>query len=176
MKAKQVGLSRLLPKTEQVTAYRPNDDGYYQAGWWRGRKVSDNKQRFIAKTLNGDDVVVDLATGLMWAADGDEAGCNNGAVISWNNALNYTNNLDFAGFTDWRMPNINELFSLVKFNVFLPSINTLVFPHTATAHYWSSTTKAAVTTFSWVVIFADGVATIALQVSSFYLRCVRSGL
>ncbi len=104
MKTKHVNPSRLLPKTQQVTPATAGTDGYYQAGWWKGRDVDTNKTRFIAQTIDGDDVIIDMATGLMWAADGNEAGCNNGATITWDNGLVYAELLDFAGFTDWRMP------------------------------------------------------------------------
>ncbi|GAJ23406.1 unnamed protein product, partial [marine sediment metagenome] len=100
----------------QITSYRNGDDGEYEAGWWRGRLNADNKTRFIAKTIGGGSVVIDLATGLMWPADGVAAGCNNGVALSWEAAIDYALSLDFAGFTDWRIPNVKELASIIDFS------------------------------------------------------------
>ncbi|MBR6244346.1 DUF1566 domain-containing protein [bacterium] len=58
---------------------------------------------FIVSEINGDEVVKDNTTGLMW---------QKGYVTkTWQNALSYCENLDYAGFTDWRLPNTNELAS-----------------------------------------------------------------
>ncbi|GAH35530.1 unnamed protein product, partial [marine sediment metagenome] len=70
----QVILSQGLPKTGQETEYREGDDGTYEFGWWKNRLNANNKTRFIAKTIGVHAVVIDLATGLMWPADGDDFG------------------------------------------------------------------------------------------------------
>ena len=56
--------SRGLPKTGQTVKYADGDDGDYEAGWWKGKLVSNNKTRFIQKRIDGDDIVFDRATGL----------------------------------------------------------------------------------------------------------------
>ncbi|MDM8535907.1 caspase family protein [Desulfobacterales bacterium HSG17] len=56
--------------------------------------------RFIA---NGDGTVLDTATGLMWAEK------DNGEDIDWKKAKEYCNNFQGAGYTDWRMPTLDEL-------------------------------------------------------------------
>ena len=58
---------------------------------------------FIVSEINGDEVVKDDTTGLMWQ--------KTYTIVSWQNALSYCENLDYAGFTDWRLPNTNELAS-----------------------------------------------------------------
>ena len=58
---------------------------------------------------NGDGTVSDLATGLMWQqADG-------GAGLNWQAALAYAENLQLAGWQDWRLPNAKELQTLVDY-------------------------------------------------------------
>jgi|GEM_PF-1006447 len=59
--------------------------------------------RFIAYS-NG--TVLDTKTNLMWAAK------DNGSNISWTSAKNYCENYRGGGYTDWRMPTLNELASL----------------------------------------------------------------
>lgn len=176
MDAEQVILSRQLPKTGQVTEYRTGDDGYYQAGWWLKRFIATNKTRFIAKTINGDDIVIDLATGLVWAADGSAAGCNNGGKFNWAAAHIYAAGLDFAGFTDWRVPNVNELLSIVNYAESDPSIYTAFFPNTLSLEYHTSTTYTVFDNEIWIVDFDAGWAYNVLKTAIKYLRCVRGGV
>ncbi len=165
-----------LPKTGQTTEHHVGDDGTYQAGWWRGRKIADNRTRFLVKTLDGDDVVIDLASGLMWAADGSKAGCNNITAIAWEAAIDYALALDFAGFTDWRMPNINELGSIVNWDENNPSIDPVLFPNTVSADYKSSTTDKFSVTRAWVVTFIAGQYNARLKTDDDYVRFVRGGV
>ena len=59
---------------------------------------------------NGDGTISDLATGLMWqkADDGDSK--------DWEEALEYSENLELASFNDWRLPNAKELQSIVDYS------------------------------------------------------------
>src|SRR4030067_2375237 len=62
----------------------------------------------------------------------------------------------FAGYQDWRIPNVKELQSIVDYSVFNPSSS--VPGLTRTAYYFSATTVAFNTPFAWVVSFGgDGV-------------------
>ena len=155
-----------LLKTGQTTSYVAGDDGDLEIG--------------IAKsyTDNGDGTVTDDNTGLMWAKDGNGAGCNNGNTLTWAAALSYANGLDFAGYTDWRLPNIFELFSICLLEVThgAPYIDTTYFPNTANAYYWSSTTYPNDTDRVLAVYFGTGYMSSRTKTSSNYARCVRGGV
>ncbi len=96
-----------------------------------------------------DGTVTDVKHGLMWSKCSvgqayDSGSCSGNAVSqSWNRALQQVQTLNGAGgqagFADWRMPNINELASIVEFQCFDPAIQLSVFPATPSATYWSST-------------------------------------
>jgi len=58
---------------------------------------------------NGDGTITDKATGLMWMKN------DNGAAVSWENALNYAEGLEYAGYSDWRLPTAKELQSIVDY-------------------------------------------------------------
>ncbi|MBN2541914.1 DUF1566 domain-containing protein [bacterium] len=58
---------------------------------------------------NGDGTITDSATGLMWQKGDSEAGLN------WQDALDYAENLNLAGYDDWRLPNAKELQSIVDY-------------------------------------------------------------
>ncbi len=59
---------------------------------------------------NGDGTISDLATGLMWQMADD------GQTRDWEEALAYSEDLELAGYDDWRLPNVKELQSLVDYS------------------------------------------------------------
>lgn len=142
MKATKIALTRGLPKTRQTTEFRSGDDGTYEAGWWIGKMLANNKVRFIEKTIAGDDVVICRATGLMFPKNFSGAGGDNGNGAQWNNSIDFCNDLDFAGFTDWRLPNVFEMISISHSYASFPCIITpFTGVNTATGYWTSSTSK-----------------------------------
>lgn len=57
---------------------------------------------------NGDGTITDTATGLMWTQD-------DGGGVDWQEALEWAEGLETAGYTDWRLPNAKELQTLVDY-------------------------------------------------------------
>jgi len=170
-------ITRLLPKTGQITEYVAGDDGTHEAGWWKGRLNSNNLTRWIQKTIGGDDIVLDRATGLMWAADGNALGCANSIPQEWLPAILYATGLTFAGFDDWRLPNVSELQSIVNYGQNAPVIEQPPFSNTVSDSYWSSTTYHLGTAYAWRCSFGQGgISAGQKTVDSLYIRCVRKGL
>ena len=73
---------------------------------------------YESETINGGKVVNDLVTGLMWQqtidTDGD-GDIDASDKKSLSDSKTYCENLTLAGHTDWRLPNIKELYSLIDF-------------------------------------------------------------
>lgn len=97
---------------------------------------------------NGDGTVSDLATGLMWLKD--DAG-----PMNWEAALTFSDRLKYAGYADWRLPDVKELQSIVDYGrspgttdsaAIDPVFNSMEIENEAGAkdygYYWSSTTHA----------------------------------
>ena len=61
-------------------------------------------------TDNGDGAISDLATGLMWMQ------YDTGKGLDWEDALSTAEGFDFAGCSDWRLPNVKELQSIVDYS------------------------------------------------------------
>ncbi|MCK5044548.1 DUF1566 domain-containing protein [Candidatus Parcubacteria bacterium] len=118
-------LGGILPATGQTTSYDKYDDGFYTSG------CRDDY------TDNNDGTITDNCTGLMWGKDGTGVGGNNGTTTRWTNAIEFCNELDFAGYTDWRLPSYNELFSIVDYEN-TPTINSNYFLNQISDKYWTS--------------------------------------
>lgn len=95
-------------------------------------------------TVNNNGTVSDTATGLMWkrCAEGQSGSSCAGAPssFSWQDALllQSGNQESFAGFNDWRLPNVKELLSLVEVRCFDPAINLAVFQNASSSIFWSN--------------------------------------
>lgn len=150
-----------LPKTGQTTSYRTGDDGTYQKGF-AGTRFTDN----------GDNTVTDNATGLMWIKDHNAVGSPFNAVMNWNSAIDNSEALNYAGHTDWRLPNVKELFSIVDHSTNNPCINA-IFSNTQSNNYFSSTRYVSLTDYYSVVDFYNGPINATNKINSYYVRCVR---
>ncbi len=117
---------------------------------------------------NGDGTVVDTATGLVWQQA--EPG-----TMTWEAALVYCEDLTLAGHDDWRLPNRNELQTLVDYDAVDPAMDTVRFPGAVSSGYWSSTTYIHNTDLAWCVYFSYGWVYCGNKSNSHYVRAVRGG-
>lgn len=133
---------------------------------------------------NGDGTVTDTVTGLMWdqCSQGQSgSACATGAAttMTWSAALTAVVtaiNANYKGRADWRLPNKNELESLVDIaDATAPAIDLTAFPATPAAFYWSSTTHTPNTADAWFVDFDDGGTGAGNKPASGAVRLVRSG-
>jgi Protein of unknown function (DUF1566) len=133
---------------------------------------------------NSNGTVTDLNSKLMWQqctapAGGTNCATGTPATYYWDNALAYCNDLVLAGYTDWRLPNIKELHSIVDATKSSnPTINITYFPATPAADFWSSTTFSGTTGYAWYVTFSIGytmTSPISKNSSPLNIRCVRGG-
>ncbi|KAA3641622.1 MAG: DUF1566 domain-containing protein [Bacteroidetes bacterium] len=98
---------------------------------------------------NGNGTITDNATGLMWMQN------DNGGGLLWKEALNYAENFEFAGYNDWRLPDVKELQSIVDYSrspgttnsaAIDPLFNCTQMTNEAGQvdypYYWSNTTHA----------------------------------
>ena len=115
---------------------------------------------------NGNGTITDNATGLTWRQGTD-------GTMNWQGALSFCEDLDYAGYTDWRLPDVKELRSIVDNSKVSPAINTTFFPGTQSSYYWTSTTYAGSTSYAWHVTFFNGYVYDSNKSSSNYVRCVR---
>lgn len=89
----------------RIKCYPTADSKLYFTIYVRGNSYGTNN--FID---NGDGTITDQSTGLMWQKD------SSGEGLLWEDALEYSENLELAGYTDWRLPNAKELQSIVDYS------------------------------------------------------------
>lgn len=108
---------------------------------------------------NGAETITDEATSLMWMQNDSgyyEAGTESDGTLNWQVALEWAaemNAEEFLGYSDWRLPNVKELQSIVDYSkspitTDSPAIDDLFyctpiincFDEDDYGYYWSSTT------------------------------------
>ena len=94
---------------------------------------------------NETKIVTDNETDLQWQD-------NESATRTWKNAIKYCEDLTLGNYDDWRLPNINELLSIVDDTKVNPSISS-AFESFTSSNYWSSTTAIGTHYKAWVVYF-----------------------
>lgn len=141
---------------------------------------------------NGDGTVRDKRTGLTWEKLGSDLSVHDrDATYTWNGAFSKIaalNSASFAGYSDWRLPNVVELQSLVNFGATYPAVSeafdngcvvgcsVLNCSCTVQFKYWSSTTSANTPQTAWAVSFDIGNTTeVGKNAVDLYVRAVRGG-
>ena len=154
-----------LPKTGQTATYFTGDDGDLEIG------VAWPDPRFTVGTGAEADCVTDNLTGLMWVKKPDST------TRTWTDALTYANNLTLCDHTDWRLPNVNELESLIHAGLsnIATWLNAQGFSNVQPNWYWSSTTSAYQTDSAWFVNMWDGNVSYHNKGSSYLVWPVRAG-
>ena len=118
---------------------------------------------------NGNGTVTDIETKLMWQQA-------TAGKWDWYDAKPYCERLSLAGYTDWRLPKLDELKTLVDRDQNMPRINHTYFPDTVWSFYWSSICPwYHEATHAFGVNFASGDDYGDYKTDSWYVRAVRGG-
>lgn len=183
-----------LPTTGQSTSYNDYDDGYFEVGC-----IANDKNRFTQFAVTGLGFFVrDEVTGLIWPRvpfDSITTGPDLDDTYTYANALTAVtgagpqcNGNPLGGWTDWRMPNLLEMMSLLDFgdwaqydaDIYDESGITLKYGlgnHGLEGYYWTST-RPYFASYHYTVQFRafdmDPVVA-AADASTLSVICVRGG-
>ncbi len=118
---------------------------------------------------NALEIVTDTKSNLLWQDDISVMFDND----KWIKADDYCNELEFGGYFDWRLPNIEELLSITNSSQ-TPSINSN-FKHIEPTNYWSSTKLYDDDDEDYIynVNFANATYKLDKKEKSYHIRCVR---
>ena len=118
---------------------------------------------------SSNGTVMDEATGLTWQQ-------GEGGQKYWEDALAYCEGLTLASKSDWRLPNIKELVSIVDFSASTsPMIDTTFFPDAVSGNYWSSTTDSSESSAPNADFSHGNTGASSKTVYEYNVRCVRGG-
>ena len=145
--------------TGHIKAYPDGSDGNQMAAKYVRCVLGDEygANDFVD---NGDGTVTDETAGLMWAAD------DSGEGLDWESALEFAvtaNEENYLGYSDWRVPNVKELQSIVDYSGVYPAIDAEFFDITDEDSYFWTSTSAYFSTqnpdyyYAWYVAFGYAV-------------------
>ncbi|MBF0537362.1 MAG: DUF1566 domain-containing protein [Nitrospirae bacterium] len=166
------GTTTVLPLTGQTVCYNTagsvitcsttGQDGEKQQGVAAPGGLPFSASRFSAVTASdGKKAITDSYTGLVWSATNTTGGLSG----YWHAAMNaiYAINTGsgYSGYTDWRMPNVNELVSLLNFGAVAQDawLRTAGFDSAVAVatKYWTATASDIDTTSRYIVDLTSGV-------------------
>ncbi|MGR0482161.1 MAG: Lcl C-terminal domain-containing protein [Candidatus Electronema sp. V4] len=142
---------------------------------------------------HGDGTITDTKTGLMWkrCAEGlSGVNCEEGKLekYTWDDAVESFKDVEYAGYSDWRLPTIEELKTLVYCSKgknknngccndgsAVPTINQQAFPNTEETFFWSGSPSAVDSDLANGVDFYYGGSYFSGRSLSSAVRLVRGG-
>jgi hypothetical protein len=143
--------------------------------------VKDNVTGLIWENKTFDGTIHDQKKTFTWydsnpATNGGYAGTP-GNGTDTEDFIGALNSAHFGGYSDWRLPTITELGSIVNYDIPSPgpTINAAYFTNTVSSSYWSSTTYMISTNEARGVAFAYGDDGGGYKSNSHYVRAVRGG-
>jgi len=157
------------------------------------RPVVEFPTRF---TDNGDGTVTDTRTALMWEKKTQDGSVHdNDDLYTWSTSSPYNpdgtaffgflawlnGKTPFAGYSNWRLPTVAELKTIVDLSV--PGcgsgqacVDQTVFGPTQAADYWSASTVPLSSIDAWGMSFFYGSEGVINKTGTAYIRAVRGGL
>jgi len=153
-------------------------------------------------TDNRDGTVTDNKTGLLWLKNANCVGSQYPSVdrdyisgdgkVTWQNAQAFVDGLNAGRFpecdakhTDWRLPTVQEMQSLVHYGFYNPAMSNAagtkpwqpddVFSNAKSDNYWTSTPDAGNPDFAWRTRFDRGLVFTEHKSYPFYVWPVRGG-
>ena len=133
---------------------------------WTSAAATFAATRFVTtEPVAGEHVVLDTQTNLVWQK-------NYSQNSEWVQAMSYCESLDYGGESDWRLPNQQELASLVDYHRYKPAS---AFPDMPSDYFWTSTSFVADASKMFLLNFEKGNVTSGLKTSEnqYLIRCVR---
>jgi hypothetical protein len=112
----------------------------------------DNDYNFFTPYFikNNNGIITDTITSLQWQQ-------TDGGELKIENAMMYCDTLTLGGYTDWRLPNAQEAFSILNMQNVNPAINTTYFTNTGAEYWWTSVRQANDTNKIWCTNAGGGI-------------------
>jgi len=190
--------AQAFPATGQTTCW--DTDGNPIACSGTGQDGQQRVGSALAYVDNGDGTITDLNTHLMWEKKSDDDGLHDkDTKYTWANAFNVfiaalNDGGGFAGHTDWRLPNVRELHSIVNYENASPAVSAEFNSNcgdsssgnvgcsvtacscTRPDYYWASSTYVIFPIYAWSTYFLGGFEVANVKTVAYPVRAVRGGM
>ena len=113
------------------------------------------------------NIVKDSTRKLAWQDD------NVSSTMVWEDAITQCEELTLDTYSDWRLPNINELLSIMSKNKEGSQLAD-AFENVVNSYYWSSTSRAGYQEHAWIIRTHTGHNASNNKTSLYYVKCVRT--
>ncbi|GEM_PF-5587279 len=127
---------------------------------------------------NANGTISQTNTGLIWAKcsegqTGDTC-AGTATIMTWEQALVTASNSNLGNYSDWRLPNIKELQTLIEYERDgAAKLNSNYFPNTPTTAFWSSTPFALYARNAWY-LYPNGYLGSLARTKTLHVRLVRN--
>ncbi len=109
------------------------------------------------------------------SASGSFASCKTNGRCDTEKYVADVNAAALCGFTDWRMPTVNELEGIVHFGRTYPAIDSTYFPNTPSLNFWSGSPTSYHYNYAFKVSFNNGEVVVYARWFAYPVRLVHSG-
>jgi hypothetical protein len=192
------GQTKCYDNGEEITCPSPGQAFYGQDGNYSINPTSytklDGNGNALPDSATSWVMVKDNVTGLIWEMKTNKDGNKDYSnphdadnTYCWyygtHPVINALNDAKYGGYSDWRVPTIQELATIVNYSIPYPepTIDNLYFPNTVSSGYWSSTSGSSPMYPAWVMSFSSGVDGLGYdndcglygKEPSYYVRAVR---
>lgn len=123
----------------------------------------------VYNPVGTSSVTVSNRTDLMWLTNPNDAGI--GGTYDRAGAIKACGDLNYAGYSDWRLPKPSELTAIINVNGPYPGNNGYFLNYQK--RYWTSAHPVVSATYAWSLAFAVGSTYNIASTGLNYVRCVR---
>lgn len=172
-----------VPDTGQTICYNSNGGiidcpATGRAFYGQDASYVINPPSYTWLIANGEAMVRDNVTGLIWEVKSDAGGIHDkDNRYAWNVVDSFIDQLNtelYGGYNDWRLPTRKELMSIVDYGAYGPAADTYYFQYTMSSYYWSSNDSGYNTTSGICgVNFISGQDSTSNLTDQYYVRAVR---
>lgn len=136
--------------------------------------VAASAQPYVISTDGSE--VTDQKTGLIWRRCSEGMVFSGGTCTGAAGTFTHEAALQLAATqATWRLPNIQELASIVDSSTSNPALDATAFPATPANYFWSASPGVGVSDNARYVSFSDGGVSVYFRYGTYCVRLVRAG-
>lgn len=158
--------SNYITLTKNAAKAMLKEMGFFDSGW---NKAADFENQYELKTINGDEVIIDRTSNLMWHQSGSPELNDFKEAKQWIEDLNQRG---YGGCNNWRLPTLEELLSLLENRI--SSNRFFIAPLFSGEQRYIWTGDRMNSDLVWVVNFGTGKILGSSTIDLNYVRPVRS--